>query len=797
MRYRFLAFRRFVSLAPLFAAIVFVPVLVFPWFLDSYEIHKATFTIVVTMLAGILFLAKAMREKTLTLSWSWGTLLLLGFFSFSIFSACFSISPAVSWLGMGGADYASVLFVSSCILFAFLLAQYVERVPALVRGVRFVWGIEMFVGIVFLLLIFFDFFSFSSSLSLATPHALAFFLGVVALLFIGASEGSTRAPVLFAGIVFLLALFVVAFLLDAWVLWLPLFLSGIMLLSLTLARAQGIPSFSRVLPSAFLIVLSLTGWFLPHLFSGFFPSEITPSFSLSVSILKGVWGHGLGWLVGSGPGTYGISYALYAVPAVNATAFWNVVFDRGFSYILTLATTGGIFVVFSFFAMQLAGMVLGFQAWARATQENRGMVLGFYLAFFFLTVSAWTYGWNTALIFVYFVLFGLLLGLAPQKRSTWTLISSTQASVVASFGFVVLLVILSLVFFVTGTRYAAEIAYAQAVSLQRQGAPAHEVLAKVTRAASFNRWHDVYYRELSLLLLQQINDLVKNQASSEEIQAVLSSAVNAAVRATEIAPNVAHNWEVRGNVYREVAPAVANAADFSIASFTRASQLAPSNPAYFVGLGRAYLVKADLFSQLAQGEDEAVQTEANAAKAEALAAGETALLQAITLKADYIPARYFLSAVYEREDRLADAVKSMEVVRALDQDDVGVGMQLALLYLQQGKHESAKIELERIISISPTYANARWYLSVLLEQEGDIAGAIVQIEQIAITNPDNEAVTQRLARLQSGEVEDDVAEIPEPLEDGIDLMDGQVVGDTGSSTFEGGVVSDGGGVVTP
>jgi tetratricopeptide (TPR) repeat protein len=797
MQHRFLPFRRFVFLTPLFLAVTVVPPLVLPWFLDSYEVHKATFTIVAAMLAGMLFLAKAMREKSLTLSWSWGTFALLCFFLFTIFSACFSVSPAMSWLGMGGADYASVLFIGSCVLFAFLLAQHAEQLHIFLRGVRFVWGIEMLIGIVLLILISVGAFSFSPSLSLATPHALAFFLGVVAFLFIGAFEGSPRPFVLLVNVVFLLALFIVAFLLDAWVLWLPLFLSGVVLLSLTLARTQGVPSFSRILPSALLVVLSLVGWFLPHLFQGFFPVEVAPSFSLSTSILRDVWGSGFDFLAGSGPGTYGISYALYALPAVNATAFWDVIFDRGFSYILTIATTGGIFVVLSFIAVQVAGIVLGFQAWAHAAKQDRGTVLGFYLAFFFLSVSTWTYGWNTTLLFVYFVLFGLLLGLAPQKKRTWTFVSSAQASVAASFGFVASLVVLSLVFFVTGARYAAEIAYAQAVALQQQNAPADEVLAKVTQAASFNRWDDVYYRELSLLLLQQINDLVRNQASSEEIQAVLSSAVNAAVRATEIGPNVVRNWEVRGNVYREVAPAVANASDFSIASFTTASRLAPNNPSYLVGLGRAYLTKADLLAQIAQSEDEAMQAEANAAKVEVLAAGEAALLRAIALKADYTPARYFLSAVYEREDKLTDAVKSMEVVRALNVNDVGVGMQLALLYLQQGKNDLARVELERIIAISPTYANAHWYLSVLLEQAGDIEGAIAQVEQVAITNPDNEAVMQRLERLQSGEVEDDIAEIPEPLEEEADLTGGQVGGDVEGGVLEGEIVSDGSGVVTP
>lgn len=782
--------RRSGFLLPLFIAIIAVPVLAFPWFVDAYEVHKATCAIVAAMLAGIFFLAKAMRERSVSLFWSWSSFPLLAFFLATVLSASFSVSSPASWLGLGGGDYASVLFIGSCVLMSFLIGQAPEGFPSFVRGVRAFWGGEALLMIGLLTLLSFGLFSFPAALSLGTPHALAFFLGVVTLLWVGEiSEGLVKPGAKIIGAFLLIALFAVAFLLDAWVLWLPLFVVGVALLSLTLGKAQGTVGMSRVLPATFLVIIPLVGWFLPHIFQGIFPAEIVPSFSLSLDIVKSVWSTGFGLFAGSGPGTYGISYALHALPAVNATLFWNVVFERGFSYVLTLATTGGIFTVLSFMGIQVSGVVVGFRAWARAQKDDRGSILGVYLAFLFLSVSAWTYAWNVSLVFVMFVLFGLLLAAAPHHKRTWSFASSTQASVFASFGFVASLVVLSLVFFVAGTRYAAEIAYAQAIALQKNGAEADEVLAKVDQAASFNRWNDTYYRELSLLLLQRINSLVAAQAPAEQVQAVLSAAVNAAVRATEISPNVVANWDVRGNIYREVAPAVANAADFSISSFVTATQLAPNNPLYAVGLGRAYLTKADLLAQIAQTEDEALKTEANAAKLDALSRAEESLLRAVALKTDYTAARYFLSAVYEREDKLADAVKSMEVVRALNAEDVGVGMQLSLLYLRQGKNDLAKAELERIIVLSPTYANARWYLSVILEQEGDIDGAIAQVAEVVKTNPDNEAVQQRLARLQSGEVEDDVAELPDPLpeEGGIE----------GISSGNGGIEGNGGEVVTP
>lgn len=768
--------RRFGFLIPLFLAFVLVPVLVLPWFLDAYEVHKVTCVIVATMIAGMLFLVRVMRSRSVDFYWSWALFPLIAFFVATVFSAFFSDSPSASWLGLGGGDYASVLFIGSCVLTSVLLAQAPEHLSLFVRAVRAFWSIEVLIMTFLLVALLFGVFSFPSVLSFGTPHALAFFFGVTALFWAGdMSEGSRPLTTKIIGGFLLFILFVIAFFLDAWVFWLPLFLVGIVFLSFTLAKTSEAPvEISRILPAVFLVLIPLVGWFLPHVFQGLFPSEIVPSFSLSLDILRNVWSSGFGLFVGSGPGTYGISYALHALPSVNATLFWNVVFERGFSYVLTLATTGGIFVALSFIGIQISGVFIGFQAWGRAQAHERGGILGVYLAFLFLSVSAWTYAWNVPLVFFMFALFGLLLAMAPRRKYVWLFASSAQASVFASFGFVGALVVFSLVFFIAGTRYAAEISYAQAIALERNNAAPEAVLAKIDQAASFNRWNDMYYRELSLLLLQRINSLVLSQAPTEQVQAVLSASVNAAVRATEIGPNVVANWDVRGNVYREVAPAVANAADFSLASFVRATELAPNNPLYAVGLGRAYLTKADLLEQIAQTDDDALQVEARAAKLDVLSRAEEALLHAIDLKADYTAARYFLSAVYERQDKLADAVKSMEIVRALNTEDVGVGMQLSLLYLRQGKNDLAKAELERVIALSPTYANARWYLSVILEQEGDIDAAIVQVQEVLKTNPDNEAVQQRLARLQSGEVEDDVAGLPDPLpeEGGIDGIEG-------------------------
>jgi len=99
-------------------------------------------------------------------------------------------------------------------------------------------------------------------------------------------------------------------------------------------------------------------------------------------------------------------------------------------------------------------------------------------------------------------------------------------------------------------------------------------------------------------------------------------------------------------------------------------------------------------------------------------------------------------------------------------------MQLALLYLRQGKNELAKQELERAIGLVPNYANAHWYLASILEQEGDTEGALEALRVVQELNPDNTTVTNRIEQLKQGAATE---LIPDPIDeagDQVTLPDG-------------------------
>lgn len=763
--------QRFSFAWPLVISAGVVPFLVLPWFADAYEVHKAFVVIVCSVVSLVSFARNMMRVQTTPIRINVPLFSTALFLCAMLVSAFFSRAPALSWFGGSGGEYASVLFIFGCLSAAFIFAHVPSAYRVnIVRALSRWWSWGFLVCTLLLLVRYLLQLPISPALSFGTPHAFVLFLGVVIALNMGSVLDARLGKIRFCVLLILFAVCVVfALMLDAWVIWLPLLLFGCVgFFSAMLWRrtTQDEGRFSYVY-SLLLILFALGGWIMPPLVPSIFPIEVAPSWSLSIDIIRQVWSEGLNSVWGFGPGTYGIAYGLHALASVNETIFWNVFFERGFSYVFTLAPTLGLFGTLVFISMQVSGMVFGFLGVVRAKSEERGAVFGIFLAFLFLSCAAWTYAWNVLLVFVWFVLFGVLTSFAPAKTLLITC-DVRKPTIRMAVVWVMGVLCVSAVFFVSTARYASEIFYARALILERKSASREYVVSALHTALRIFPWNDLLYRETSILFLTQAQELVRERASAELVQDAVRAAVAAAVRATELGPNAAANWEVRGNVYREIAPVLSGADDFSIASFTTATELAPVNPRMHTGLGRAFLAKADVQMLLMQTGKDISQEEISARRQESLRLAEASFAYALTLKSDYAPAHHALALLLIEEGRYAEAVEHLVAVRAQYPEDLALGMQLVLLYMRQGKNDLAKEECERLISFAPTYANAHWYLSVILEEEGDLVHALAHVREVEKTNPSDEQVRLRRERLERGETLDDAttlldSPIPEPL----------------------------------
>lgn len=768
---------------------IILPLAYLPWTYEPLEINKQTVTIILIVLAALAWLGASIAERRVVIRGEWLLGVLLLFVLMPLFAAGTYGQPYMSFIGASGQEYTSVLTLALFGVLVFLAPAAWGDARSQVR----LWSGMLLAAGVIALMIVLSALGVSLPSLVGTANSTALYLLGMALLGCtlwltsrggkedvlpnGAWGIAVKISIVFTTIVALWMLLAIDFV----GLWIVALAGTCAVFAFALVRANEFPHLGRFLLPMMLMVASLIFIFAPSVLKSPFVPEVTLTHRSAWNVAgQTLASHSL--LFGSGPGTYAFDYAAYHSADVNASGFWDVTFDRANTHMMTIVPTYGIVGtgLYLLFILGIAGAVFGMLARARSHEEWKLTVAPF-VAWIALTVAQFVLPMNMTLQFVYWVLCAVLLVHVARNVRQYDFAKSPRAGIVSSFIFMLLFAGLAMTLFVSAIRYRAEIAFAKAVALDAAGDDLDGIILLLDKAASSNSWNDVYYRNLGHALLLRTGELVNEEnVDPGLIQQFIAASLNAGKTATDLSSRNAVNWELRGSLYREVAPLIAGADLAAIDAWQHAVALAPNNPKEYVGLARAYMASADRAAVAMQGEDEDLAAAAKQSRADALTAAVEALRKAEDLKGDYTPAQYYLAQVYERQEKLADAVKSMETLKASAPYDIGVAMQLGLLYLRQGKNDVAKAELERALEIAPNYANAHWYLASIYEQENDIAAAIAEVEKIVETDPDNALVAQRLERLNAGLAS---SQLPPPVEES-DPTVTQGDGSTASQTEE-------------
>lgn len=769
-----------------FAALVFfVPLTVLPWTIDPLEINKQFVFLILGSGVLLALLGRTLARKSITARVHPAFIFLGIFLVISAISSGVSSASYTSWMGSGGQEYVSFLTLGMAGLLALVAGSIEDKPATLARHTVLaalcgsaVVGLLVALGALGV--------SITSTGFIGTPNAIGIYLialstlGCAAVLFAPKEHRSARAEMnsgslllQIATIMTGLATIIVLLAIDYWVLW-TLLLFGMGLLFLRVfSRAEHLPRLFALFAPMVLSVCAVLFLILPSPLTGVFPVEISPSYGASWDMTTASLSE-RSWLVGAGPGTFVEAYTKFLVPEINETNFWDVRFDRPSSHVLALLHGFG-FLGLLFLLLWLGWIfVAGVSKAEEESDDMRAWRQILWSGWIVFAAGAIVYSSNMTLTVLFFLFGGLILGLTHLSEKTVVFSESPRAALGSTFASVFVSIAVLTLLFVTLSRYGAEIVFARSVAADRSGADIEEVLLGIDTAARLNRWDDNYYRNLAHAIFVKVSKVAQDpSANPDEIRSLVSASINAARRATELAPNQVVNWALLGDVYREIAPIAGGADAFSVAAYERAITLAPSNPKYYVSAGRAYLAQAEGQGAYLKSEDKETAAAAKEVWDAALVQAITQLTKATQLKTDYAPAHYYLAAAYERQGNLSEAISRMEEVRQTAPNDVGVALQLGLLYLRQGKIDSGQTELERAVQIAPNFSNARWFLSAIYEQKGEYDKALEQVEEVVKYNPDNELVKQRIQRLTD---EKAAAETPPPAVDTTPLEEGEETG---------------------
>lgn len=766
-----------------YLAAFLTPLFFLPWTIDPLEINKQTLFILVTLLGVLCWFGAMVLEKKFSFQKGWINalpLLLVGAF---LVPAVYSISPYTSWVGANSQQYTSVLTMAAgALLFYLVVNLFTDRkhhqwMHALLLGVSVLVGA---MG----LLSFYGWDALPVMNVIGTPNSLAIFLSAATSLSIAAWVSHKQGDSLLhdgilgtleQALVFVLALitFLVVLIIDFSLTWI-VFLSGLLFVFLfVLFRLSSFPSLKRLWLPGLLIVVSLPFWFwMSSPLHVSLPLEVSLNHEASMHISEQALEQ-YGSSYGSGPGSYAFLYNQFHTSQINATDLWNARFDRASSFAMTLLPTIGVVGVVSLSAFILLLFLRGLKQVLRPKTKEQWLESFVHLApWMTLLVSALLFPWNMSIT----VLFLLLSGLIGAQLVTPRPISANKFPGIALIGSAIFLtsVLLFLVgVFATTQVYTAEVAFANAVELDREGGDLQEIITSLDRAATLNRFSDVYYRTLAEALLLRVGEQIELVTSADTltpesesyVQSLIAAAVSAAITSTDLSPHNVNNWLTRGLVYRELVPVQATADAFALEAYMRATELEPNNPSRWTELGKTYLVAAAAHEPLTAAQDADQAAEASLLVEQYLQGAEASFHSAIELKSNYAPAHFQLGVTYQRQGRIDDAIGKLESVATYNQLDVGVHFELGILYLQRGGSEDierAQEVLERAVALAPSYANARWYLATVYEIQDEITEAIGQIEAILLTDPENTLVRTRLDRLLRGELSE---EVPEAIEE--------------------------------
>jgi len=784
----------------LYLGIVLVPLFFLPITLDVIELNKQTLLVILSLIGVVVWLGKALVDGRFVLARSWLHLIVVLFASGWLITSLFSKDLYISLVGNLGQMQWSFATILGFVVFYFLVVNRVGTTRDFYRFILAFLVSSSLVGLygflqlmgVYLLAPLADFTKLGTFNTIGTINSFGVYMIIplvvaTSLTVFGCKDGGcilgkkAKSNIIENAIVwFSLGIsLLVAIVVDFWVIWAGILFGLSLLVLISLIRSVKIKHPVRIaVPVILATVAVLLLVFRTPINLGL-PAEVSPTASASWSIAKNVLRDSP--VFGSGPGTWLYDYAKYRSPMVNLSRFWTVRFERGFSAFYTLIAMTGIVGISLWLILVFSAIIKSANHLIKEKDDDEWQAyLTVFASWLTLVFVAFIYNYNFAHHFVFWFLLALLGAMITKKGFIWDAKKSTLTSSVISITFVVLSVASLSIIWLFTQRLVADAAYSKAVISFRQTKDIDSVIDSLNNAVSWNKFNDIYYRNLSQAYLlkagkeysqaqkdmqaeikkardekkdlknkdlqKKLNDEYKSKIN--KVNQIVAAAVDVAKKATQMNPVNVDNWENLAIVYQNVISILPGADKATIKAFQDALKYEPNNPVYSTEIGKIYIANADQERALAQKakKDEDKKDLENKAKINLDLAAEF-FNRAIQAKPDYAPAHYHLGLVYDRQGRVQDAVKKLSQVLVGSQD-VGVAFQLALLEYRNKEPNKAISLLAQIIQKYPKYVNARWYLSIFLEKAGKYEDALKQVEAIDKLVPKNKNIQKRISDLQ-------------------------------------------------
>lgn len=743
----------------LFAALALLPLVLVPSWADAQGPIKVMLLSSLMVVALFAFVLHVYQQRSIArrAHWTWVVPLLL--VALVAASAIGSSAGFSAWIGSGGQGYTAVFPMLATVI-AYVLALAAGQSPrflrfgtlAVVSGAVLagLWAALEYTGIPLSGPQHFAGFSPSGTwtgllvlLSLAASWSVGLWLAS------DASVTDTWVPTplwrrvwgVFGVLATVLAVAGIL-LVDSWVGALTLLVGIGTLVALCLFDPKRFTATKRLIVPMALFALALIVFILPLPWTSKVPREAQISYTHAAHIAQETLK--VDGPFGSGPATYTESYTRFKAEGVNTTPFWQVLFDRSPSHILTLFTTWGLVPTLVYLGFVVFVLVrVGHALILRREREDWQAIAVLTSGWLALLIAQGVYASDATLQVVFWVATGLLVArVSPAVRLT--LPAHGRGALLSSGAIVVVGVAGAVYLFTAGQWLIGETLIARAVQVQQEDGSKADLLELVGGAAKRNQWHAGYTRALVQAHLQQVQALAgQEDVEAEIIGHSVDSAMALARKSVELNPVDVRNARLAASTFGALSTVVAGADIQSVDYHRYAVQLDPANPLQRTALAQALMRAADGAMAVLPEGDERTQTVTQLLE-EARAQADASIALRQTAEGVYIRA-----LILERLGYLDQAIQELEALIVRTPQDPVLRFELGVLQLRSGNKERALLAMESALERAPTYANAKWYLAAIYEDLGNLEEAILQLQDLLILDPENTTVQQRLQLLQT------------------------------------------------
>ncbi len=669
-----------------------------------------------------------------------------GFSRMAFFGYTFDISTVgFILLGFAYLFLVSILFRSKERIFYSYFAFVVSSVIiALFLGVRLVWGAEV---------LSFGIFTSILNTTIGSWNNVGIFFGICTILslltyqMVNVSK-LMKVILILSLIVSLVFLSLVNFI----TIWIILaFCSFLFVLYIVFSNTESNASiFKRfvkipILPSLVLVV-SLAFVFFGTSMGQYISEkakitnvEIRPSLTTTIDIARNTISSKP--LFGSGPNTFINQWLTWKPDDILSTIYWNLDFTNGIGLIPTFAVTTGLLGILSWLIFFGYYLYIGFKSIFTRIEDtfNKYLIVSSFFVSLYLWIMNFSYIPSTVIFILSLFFTGLFF--ASVYLSGILKVETKSFNFNPKAGFLTSLALVTLFIANIALGYgllqnSRSLWYFQkssyALNTENKTDLSEEYMLKAIELVPY----DIYYRALSEIELVKLNTVanqdpkkVKVAEIQKQFADVLSNAIKAGTKARDADSSNYLNWVSLGRVYETVSSPnlkIKGAYESAELSYIEALRRNPKNPAILVILSRLSAVQGDL----EKARDYS--------------------LQAIKLKNNYIDAYFTLSQIEVTDNNIKGAIDAVTASSVIDPTNPAIFFQLGLLKYNTKDLKGAIESLEKATTMTPDYANAKYFLGLSYEAVGLHEKAITQFTDLKKTNPDSKEVNAILENLIAG-----------------------------------------------